>query len=87
MDGGDLRMVRGLRILGMGAAGVAGLMCALLFSAARSDFTFRGCPDIPRAEWEATVNCADGWLAQVVFGALGVGLAIVAFVIWRRGIS
>lgn len=61
-------------ILGFIAAG-----SALIFSAARSDFVFRGCPDLNRSEWGATVNCSDGWLAQVVFGttaAVSLGLAI-----------
>lgn len=60
---------------------------ALIFTAARSDFTFRGCPDIPREDWVMTVNCSDGSLAQLVFGgitALCLGLAILVGLRRRR---
>lgn len=68
-----------------GAALLVALICGLVTSAARSDFTFRGCPDIPRSSWEATANCADGWLAQLVFGVSGVALICVAVGLWRWG--
>ena len=64
------------------ASGLSGL----IFSAARSDFVMRDCPAIPRADWGATANCADGWFAQVLFAAgvaVCLGLALVLWP-WRR---
>lgn len=63
--------------------GLVAAVCALVFSAARSDFVFRGCPAIQRAEWEATANCADGWFAQVFFGGGTVLVAVAAAILWR----
>lgn len=65
----------GLAALGAGLSG-------LVWSAARSDFRGRGCPEIDRAEWDATANCADGWFAMVLFGggALVLGAAAVGLI-------
>ena len=57
---------------------------ALIASAARSDFMFRGCPDIPKETWELTANCADGSFGQVLFGSLAlVCLSAVGFIVVR----
>ena len=76
-------MTRVLQGILSGVFFVFAIICGLLVSAARSDFTFRGCQDIPRAEWEATANCADGWLAQLIFGLAGLALMLSALVLWR----
>lgn len=77
-------MTSPLRIAGAAALTLFALISALIMSAARSDFVFRGCPDIPDTEWGATANCSDAWLAQVLFGGLGLGLLVAAALIWRR---
>lgn len=65
---------------GAALAALAGLM----WWAARSDFVFRGCPDIPRDEWELTANCGDGWFGMVLFGSLAVICAAwAAVLVWR----
>ena len=57
---------------------------ALIASAARSDFVFRGCPDIPRDSWDLTANCADGSFAQMLFGSLAlVCLCTAGFIVLR----
>lgn len=63
------------------AARVAGLIAL----AARSDFRFRGCGEIARADWPQTVNCADGWFGMVTFGGAAVVLAGLAGVLVWRG--
>ncbi len=61
---------------------------ALIFSAARSDFSFRGCPDIPRDEWEMTLNCSDGSLAQIVFGGVAlISFALAILTLMRRPVA
>ncbi len=73
-----------LRRVASGLCLLAGALSAMLASAARSDFVFRGCPGIPRAEWEATANCADGRFGQVLF-ALGTVLCLgLAIAVWPR---
>lgn len=77
-------MMTNLRRLAAVLLVLAGGLSGLMFSAARSDFVMRDCPGIPRAEWGATANCADGSFAQVLFGvtsALFIGLALV---LWPR---
>ena len=76
-------MIRWLQRIVSGVFFVFAIICGRLVSAARADFTFRGCQDIRRAEWEATANCADGWLAQVIFGLAGLALMLAAVVLWR----
>ena len=62
---------------------LVGVLSALIVSAARSDFLFRGCGEIPRSEWSFTANCADAWFAQMVF-AVSVFLCVIGTVlIWR----
>lgn len=62
-----------------------GCVSGLIALAARSDFTFRGCQNIPRSTWDSTANCSDGWFAQAVFGALSIGLILgsVGLWVWR----
>ncbi|MEL7105126.1 MAG: hypothetical protein AAGM21_04345 [Pseudomonadota bacterium] len=61
-------------------AGVSGLIAL----AARSDFRFRGCGEIARADWPQTANCADGWFGMVAFGGAAVVLAVLAgWMVWR----
>lgn len=67
-------MRRTLAIIAALGAGLSGL----IWHAARSDFRFRGCPEIDRAEWDATANCADGWFAMVFFGGSAVALGVAA---------
>ncbi len=71
----------------MGGLGLGAAVCALIAVAARADFVFRGCDDIPRAEWEATVNCLDGWFAQVVMSGLALGILAASALVWQRGRS
>lgn len=76
---------RAVRIAVVGGLALGAAICALIAVAARTDFVFRGCGDIPRAEWEATVNCLDGWFAQVVMSGLALGLLGASAFIWQRG--
>ncbi|MEL7165588.1 MAG: hypothetical protein AAGL96_08940 [Pseudomonadota bacterium] len=76
-------MSKPVRIAGVLLLGFVAAVCALIVSAARADFAFRGCPDLPRAEWEATANCADGWFAQLFFGGAALLMAVAAAVLWR----
>ncbi|MCH2165699.1 MAG: hypothetical protein MK098_13745 [Marinovum sp.] len=76
-------MIKPARILGMGACAATASLCGLVFSAARSDFVFRGCPTMPRAEWGTTANCADGWFAQVAFGIGMLALMAAVYGVWR----
>lgn len=71
-----------VRIAGFVVCAIGAAICALIVLAARSDFTFRGCGDIPRAEWGTTANCADAWFAQVMFGGLTLGLIAGLVAIW-----
>lgn len=57
----------------------------LIFAAARSDFVFRGCHDMARKDWSATVNCEDSWFAQVAFGGMcGLLMSLSAVLFYRR---
>ena len=73
-------MVRWAAALGAVALALAGGASALIAIAARSDFVMRGCPTLPRDAWDDTVNCADGWFAQWVFGAAAL-LCFLAIVV------
>lgn len=53
--------------------------------AARADFSFRGCNEIPAAEWRFTANCTDGWHVSWMMAAISVGLVIVALLVARVG--
>lgn len=77
-------MTSAVRIAGAGVLTLVALFCALILSAARSDFLFRGCDGMSRADWGATANCSDAWLAQVLMGVIGFGCLIGAVLIWRR---
>ena len=72
-----------LAMLCLVGAGLSGL----IWSAARSDFTFRGCPDVPRESWEATVNCSDAWFAMSLFGTLALGLTALTGLMIRRHLA
>lgn len=73
------------RVAVLGALIIGAAVCAMIALAARADFVFRGCNDIPRAEWEATVNCLDGWFGQVAMTGLGLGLLAASALVWQRG--
>ena len=74
-------MRKALAGLSLIAAGLG----AVVWSAARSDFRFRGCPEIARSEWPATANCQDGWFAMVAFG--GGAAALVLMAVWLLWVS
>ena len=74
-----------VRIAVVGGLALGAAISALIAVAARADFVFRGCDDIPRAEWEATVNCLDGWFAQVLMSGLALGLFVASALVWQRG--
>jgi len=76
-------MTRALRMASGAVLLVLALACALIASASRSDFMFRGCADIPRGDWDATANCSDAWFAQAFFGGLGVMAFVSALLAWR----
>lgn len=75
-------MMINLRRLAAFGVVLGSFLSGLIFLSARSDFRARGCPGIPRAEWEATVNCLDGSLAQWVFGLTSAALIGLALLIW-----
>ena len=65
-------------------AAVGGGFAALLFAAVKSDFTNRGCHEIPSAEWEFTANCLDADGAMRVIAAIAVvALLVFGWSVWR----
>ena len=65
---------------------VAAVGSVLIAWAARADFRFRGCDEIPREAWYVTANCNDAWSVQVFYGVLSLvlGVVFVALLIRRR---
>lgn len=62
------------------------ILAGLIALAARSDFVMRGCPEIPRDAWPATVNCSDGSMGQWIFGMVSIGcLCLFGALIVRGG--
>lgn len=76
-----------LPIIGVAVFGFAGLAAGLIAWAARSDFVFRGCSDIPKDAWEMTANCNDGWIGQWAFGAVSVVCLGLTGLIAVRGLK
>ena len=77
-------MTRALRLAAGGLLAIFGLASGLVAWAARSDFLYRDCQNIPRADWPASANCSDGWFGQTVFGAIAFALLAAALFLWRR---